>query len=177
MTARKINTKLALMGRNHSDTLQTPDGPLISLMNALPEPLNGTVWECASGAGNIVRFFERSNQPCVGTDILTGVDFLKPWPKDLEFSYIITNPPFSLKDEFLEVCYNSGAPFALLLPLTALEGVRRQTMYKKYGMQLLVLNKRPDFEFPGGVFKKKPWVPCAWFTNHFNFPSDLNFVE
>ena len=94
-----------------------------------------------------------------------------------EWKYIITNPPFSLKDQFLARCYELARPFALLLPLTALEGIKRQTMYKEYGVQVLVLPKRPDFEFPGKVYKRKPWVACAWYTWGFNFESDLTFLE
>ena len=46
MGARK-RSRLNLMGRNHLDDLQTPDWVVIALINALPDPLNGIVWEPA----------------------------------------------------------------------------------------------------------------------------------
>lgn len=172
-------SRLKMMGTGRSDNFQTPDWPVISLLNALPEPLDGVVWEPACGKGNIVNLLERTNQAVFGTDILTGFDFLTEcYDLDMEpFDYIITNPPFSKKDEFLTRCYELGKPFALLLPFTALEGKYRQSLYKKYGLQVLVLPKRPDFEYPDGNFKRKPWFPCAWFTNGFNFDKDLIFLE
>ncbi|MFO8133200.1 MAG: hypothetical protein R6U10_04620, partial [Thermoplasmatota archaeon] len=51
-------------------------------------------------------------------------DFLADKP-NFNYDCIVTNPPFSRKDEFLEQCYAYGKPFALLMPLTALEGMRR----------------------------------------------------
>ena len=44
-----------------------------------------------------------------------------PLNKPVQFDCIITNPPFSLKQEFLQRCYELGKPFALLLPLTTFE--------------------------------------------------------
>jgi len=170
-------SRLTLMGSGRPDNFQTPDWPVEMLIKALPEPLEGIVWEPACGDGRIVACLNRLEEPCTGTDILTGTDFLttNTYPA---FDYIITNPPFSKKDAFLKRCYEITKPFALLLPLTALEGKKRQALYKKYGVQILVLPKRPDFEFPdGGGFKKKPWFPCMWVTHGFNFKSDLIFLE
>lgn len=61
------------------------------------------------------------------------------------FDAIITNPPYSLKDRFLERCYSFGKFFALLMPLTALEGKKRNTLYRKYGINLLVFDRRVEF--------------------------------
>ena len=60
----------------------------------------------------------------IGSDITRGFDFLKN-NMEQHFDMIITNPPYSLKDKFIEKCYEYGKPFALLLPLTALEGIKR----------------------------------------------------
>ena len=75
-----------------------------------------------------------------------------------------------VKDKFLERCYEIGKPFALLLPLTALEGIARQELYKKYGLELILLPKRIDF-----TGKKAPWFAVAWFTYGFNLPKEINF--
>ena len=42
------------------------------------------------------------------------------------FDMIITNPPYSLKDEFIKKCYEWNKPFCLLLPITAFERKARK---------------------------------------------------
>lgn len=60
----------------------------------------GRVWECASGNDAIVRVLRRNKIDCFGSDIEKGFDFLKD--NQIEsFDTILTNPPFSLWDEFI----------------------------------------------------------------------------
>lgn len=84
-------------------------------------------------------------------------DFLKD-KVDFDFDMIITNPPYSIKDAFLQRCYEYNKPFALLLPLTALDGIKRNEMFSKNGVELLVLDKRIDF-----TGKKACWFNTSWF--------------
>ena len=109
-----------------------------------------------------------------GTDILTGHDFLNWQPKT--FDCIITNPPFSLKDQFLKRCYDLGKPFALLIPLTSLEGKKRQELFQKYGIEIILFERRINFETPTGK-QGGSWFMTAWFTWGFNFKKQLNFVK
>jgi hypothetical protein len=69
-----------------------------------------------------------------------------------------------------------GKPFALLMPLTALEGITRQEMYKKYGIQIILPNRRINFLTPSGK-KSSAYFVSAWFCFGLNLPKDLNFVE
>jgi len=89
---------------------------------------------------------------------------------------IITNPPFSKKNEFIERCYELKRPFALLLPFAALETGRRQKQWRK-GLQLIIINKRLNFETPNNIKKSSAWFATAWFTNGFNLPKDIMFGE
>ena len=111
-----------------------------------------------------------------------GIDFLTSPLADAMVSVcdiIITNPPYTIKDAFLKKCYESGKPFALMMPLTALESQARQSLYRKYGLQLVLLNKRVRFETPSGRKGKQssPWFASAWFTNGLDFLLDLIFEE
>src|SRR3970040_93399 len=108
------------------DNFQTPDWPVISLINILPKPLEGVVWDPCCGNGNIVKLLTRMNQDSFGTDVEGGIDFFIDWkigggPFDTirSWDYIITNPPYSLKDKWLKRCYELSKPFALLMPITA----------------------------------------------------------
>jgi len=71
---------------------------------------------------------------------------------------IITNPPYSKKDAFIAKCYDLKLPFALLLPVTAIQGKFRGNLFGKNGIELLVLNNRVDFTGKG-----QPHFGVAWF--------------
>ena len=58
---------------------------------------------------------------------------------------IITNPPYSLKDDFLKKCYEYKKPFCLLLPITSLEGTERGNMFRENGIEVIVFDKRIEF--------------------------------
>lgn len=85
---------------------------------------------------------------------------------------IITNPPYSLKNEFLERCYEYNKSFMLLLPLTALEGKQRNELYKKYGIELIVLDKRINFM----KNKNNVWFNTSWFCRGIT-NKQLNFEK
>lgn len=53
--------------------------------------------------------------------------------KSYEHDYMITNPPFSIKDKVIEKVLKEGKPTALVLPLDSLGGVRRHKMWSFYG--------------------------------------------
>jgi hypothetical protein len=126
------------------------------------------IWECAEGTGELKKHFEEK-----GFSVVGGNDFFNQiFPNT---NIIITNPPYSLKEEFIERAYFLKKPFAFLLPLTALEGIKRGALYQKHGIQLIIPNRRINFMIPSG--KKSAWFQTAWFCYGLNLPKDLNFVE
>ena len=110
----------------------------------------------------------------LGTDILTGHDFLTWQPQ--KYDCIITNPPFSLKQEFLQRCYQLKKPFALLLPLTTFETAKRQELFLKYGLEVILFDKRINFETPSGKGSGS-WFATMWVTNGLNIGRQLTFVK
>ena len=136
---------------------------------------NWTVWECAWGKGTLATHLKEEGFKVIGESYK---DFLK---KDLGlnkkgFDCIITNPPYSKKDEFIKRAFEIGKPFALLMPLTTLEGIKRGALFKKYGLQLIIPNRRINFITPSGK-GSGAWFQTAWFTWRLNLPKELNFVE
>ena len=97
-------------------------------------------------------------------------DFLTDTP-DFDFDMIITNPPYSLKDEFIQKCYEYKKPFCLLLPITSLEGKRRGDMFRENGIELIVFDKRVEF-----LEKKGNWFNTSWFCWKV-LNKELNFEE
>jgi hypothetical protein len=162
------------MKQGHSNDFQTPPWVLEPLY---PYIGRMSVWECACGKGNLVTAMRERGLFVKATDILTGTDFLDdifstnaiPWE-----DCIITNPPYTLKDEFLATCYESNLPFALLMPLTALEGIKRQALYRQYGLEMILLPRRVNFETPSGE-GAGAWFASAWFTNGFHIGKELTF--
>lgn len=151
--------------RGSPDDFQTPPDALKPLLSFLPK--DKRIWEPACGRGNLVNTLQALGYSVCGTDKKTGTDFLDrdTWTSLKALGdLIVTNPPYSLKDEFLRQAYRLGLPFAFLLPLTALEGTERQSYYRRYGLELILLPGRLHFETPN----RRPsdcWFPVAWFCS------------
>jgi len=145
------------LSRKYSDDFQTPPVALKPLIPFLKK--DWIIWEPAEGRGNLTKALRELGFKVIGTDIKSGHDFLKWQPE--KFDCIVTNPPYTLRYEFIKRCYELGKPWAMLMTLTTLEG-RRQELFEKYGIELLLLNKRVNFETPSGK-GSGAWFPVAWF--------------
>jgi hypothetical protein len=68
----------------------------------------------------------------LGLKVIYGIkDFLES--KDYEFDYLVTNPPFSLKDKVIAKVYEYKKPSTLVFPLDTLGGVTRHALFKANG--------------------------------------------
>jgi hypothetical protein len=153
------------------DDFQTPSSALDPLYKFLKP--GWTIWECATGKGNLTRAMRKKGYNVISTDILSGKDFLEYKPN--QYDCIITNPPFSLKQEFLQRAYCLGKPFAFLLPLTTLESAKRQFLFRNCGLELILFDHRINFETPDGEGDGS-WFATAWFTNGLKIGKELTFV-
>lgn len=61
---------------------------------------------------------------------------------DYEYDYLITNPPFSIKDQVIEKCLKSGKPSVLVLPIDAMGGKRRHELYAEHGYPTIYIPSR-----------------------------------
>lgn len=152
-----------------NDELYTPCEAVTPLLEYIPK--GSIIWECTDyGKSNITSILKNNGYKVISTHI-KDFNFLTDKP-NFNFDIIITNPPYSLKDEFIKKCYEYKKPFALLLPLTALEGVERGKLYNKYGIQLIVFNRRLNFMNN----KKSNWFNTSWFCYNL-LDKDLIFKE
>ena len=145
---------------NKGDELFTPVNAVTPLLKYLSKDL--VIWECAekeSEDGNITNVLRDNKFKVITTTIHNGYDFLTCEIPE-EINCIITNPPFSLKNEFLKRCYEIGLPFALLLPIQALDTKQRFELYSKYGIDLIIFDKRVSYIGSNG----SPPFASAWFT-------------
>lgn len=76
--------------------------------------------------------------------------------KDYTYDYLITNPPYSNKDEIIERCIESGKPCVLILPIESLGGVKRHELYKRTNIAIYVPTKRIKFISETGDASKAP---------------------
>ena len=152
------------------DECYTPKEAIISLLPYLKKGCK--IWDCAFGSGRLAKHFEQEGFIVWGEKDL---DFLICENIIRDTDIIITNPPYSLKDKFLEKAFRLKIPFAFLLPLTTLEGIKRGKLFRENGIQMIIPNRRINFEIPSG--KKSSWFATAWFCWGLNLPKDLIFVE
>jgi len=128
------------------------------------------IWEPTdtNGESQITKVLQKHGCEVITTSI-KDFDFLKDIP-DFRYDCIITNPPYSLKDEFIKRCYELSLRWAMLMPLTALEGIQRGNKYRDKGVELLVLDRR--VEFTGGSC----WFNTSWFCKGI-LPEKLIFAR
>jgi hypothetical protein len=151
---------------------QTPPEAIKPLLPYLPK--KWTIWESASGKGNLVKAFKKEGYKVIASDIIKGQDFLKVFP-NMKFDCIITNPPYSLKQQFLERAYKLNKPFAFLLPLTALETAKRQRLFERNGLEVILFDRRISFETPNNNGTSS-WFATAWFTHGLHIGRQLTFT-
>lgn len=159
---------LKQVGRNaESDECYTPISQVTPLLPYLDK--SKTYYEATSGiSSNILDGFQDSGYNMVGSG---DRDFFTCTSDDV-YDGIITNPPYSKKDKFIEHCYTLGKPFALLLPVASFQGGKRGRMFIEHGMSALVYNNRVDF-----TGKRNPHFGVAWFIHGFLPPNTIYWVD
>ena len=86
-----------------------------------------------------------------------------------DYDYLITNPPFSIKDDVIERCLASGKPSVIVLPIDALGGVRRHGIYKKYSYPTVYIpTKRINYISQNGENTRSNYFHSVIF--YFNDP-------
>ena len=155
--------KLKIQMNGRSDEYFTPSYALNPLLPYLKK--RWRIWECAWGKGFLAKHLENKGFSVKGDK---NHNFLEHGFPDFDFDCIITNPPYSKKEDFLRCAYAYGKPFAFLMPLTTLEGIKRGDLFKRYGIQLIIPNKRINFIMPNK--QGSSWFATAWFCHGLNLP-------
>jgi hypothetical protein len=102
------------------DCFQTPAYATDLLIPFIPKDIT-QIWEPAYGGGKISRQLRKSGYTVFESDLKSDdpskiFNFISGENKVLpEKISIITNPPFSVKDMFIEKCFEYGKPWALLI--------------------------------------------------------------
>jgi hypothetical protein len=154
------------MERGRNDEVYTPEYAVLPLLKYLYSTRYKTVWECTDmGGSNITKVLKEKEYDVIISHKEENFFVYEPE----EYDVIITNPPYSIKTEFLERAYTLNKPFAFLMPLTTLETERRGKLFKENGLELIILDNRIDFTGKGNN-----WFNASWFCYNI-CESQLNF--
>ena len=93
-----------------------------------------------------VRLLREHKFTVIRSSLSDGKDFFEYEPNE-PYDIIISNPPFSKKNEVLRRVNDLRKPFALLLPMNSLQGKARFDIFEQ-GIQLLSFDQRIGFHNP-----------------------------
>lgn len=91
-----------------------------------------------------VQYFKSLGYTVINTHLSTGDDFFTcEVPK---CDYIISNPPYSLKNEVLERLFELRIPFAMLFGVVGIfESQKRFDMFRNNDFEVLYFNRRVSY--------------------------------
>jgi hypothetical protein len=152
--------------RNFSDFYPTPEEVTRALMAHLQLPAGTAIWEPAAGEGHMERALKTLGYSVDCSDLNTydGVDFLTT--ETTRAPWIITNPPFSLSEEFIRHSHDllkgvEGSGFAMLLKSQYWHAAKRTDLFSVIQpTYILPLTWRPDFLF--GKKSGSPTMDVQW---------------
>lgn len=147
--------------RSETDFYPTPAEVTEALLRVLNLPKSVVIWEPACGEMDMVSVMQRAGYSVIATDLSYGQNFLtQPLP---ECDWIITNPPFSVSDKFIERCAEHGKPFAMLLKSQYWHARKRYELFQKTTPSIVCpLTWRPDFLFKKPGKRSAPLMDVQW---------------
>lgn len=153
-------------GRPDGDFYPTPPEATHALLDR--EEFSGSIWEPACGDGAICRVLsERGHFDLTATDLVNrgygefDHDFLtSPYRAD----NIITNPPYTLAQQFIELSLKrTTGKVAMLCKLQFLEGAKRKKLFETTPLKsVYVFSKRLTMTRNGEKMKNSGMIAFAW---------------
>lgn len=157
--------------RKENDFYSTPKEALDPILPHLPKTVE--FWEPAAGDGRLILWLRESGRTAWGIDLnhgfvawmegeAVGIDKSNQGRDFLDDKtprqFIITNPPFSLAQEFVTHSLEVADETMLLLRLNFLGAQKRRDWWKtREPDAIFVLSNRPDFTGDGGDSCEYGW--------------------
>lgn len=153
--------------RTDADFYPTPYEVTVALLNKLQLNSTTRIWEPACGEGHMVKEIKAAGYSVESTDLFDrgygehGIDFTKQ-TDNRECQWMITNPPFSEAEAFIETAASMSLDgFALLVKSQYWHAKKRIPLFKKYRPSMVLpLTWRPDFMF--GERGGAPTMEVLW---------------
>jgi len=125
-----------------ADEYFTPENVVEAILPHIPKGVEKIWCPFDKLSSNYVKVLLKNGYNVISSHIDEGGDFFLDEPEE-DYDCIISNPPFSKKDEVLRRLHELNKPFAILLPLPSLQGQKRFPYL--LGCQALVFDKRINF--------------------------------
>lgn len=157
-----------------SDEVYTPAYAVKPIIKYIPK--NATVW-CPfdTEQSEYVKMIRAAGHKVIATHIENGDNFFYYEPEE-EYDCIISNPPFSIKDDILKRLNELEKPFAMLLPVPVIQGQKRFEYMKD--CQVLTFDKRINYYMDSARTTVQKGVSFGSLYLCKNFlPKDLIFEE
>jgi hypothetical protein len=153
---------------NKKDEYYTPPILVEAILKYIPS--NSTIW-CPFDTkdSEFVRILSANHHKVLYSHIWNGQDFFNYEP-EIEYDFIISNPPFTRKLEVLERLYELNKPFAMILGLPILNYQNVGHFFLDKDLQLLIVDKKVSFDGNTSSFNN------SYFCRNF-LPRDLIFTE
>ena len=140
---------------------------------------NSTIW-CPFDTKDslFVQALERGGYSVINSHIDEGKDFFLYEP-EIDYDYIISNPPYSVKTEVLERLFEMDKPFAMLVGVVGLfESQKRFEMFRDNDWEIMYLNRRVSFmkDFDSGKTALNPPFSSVYIA-HDILPKQVMFEE
>ena len=140
-----------------NDELYTPFYAVDPIIIYLPH--RKRIWTpCDLAWSAFPRRLKECGYQVTSSALAAGQDFFEYEPPSWDI--IVTNPPYSIKDQILARLYELDKPFAVLLPLASLQGKTRFEYFQK-GIQILAFDARVAFHDPQHTKQPVKGTPFA----------------
>ena len=166
-----------------SDEVYTPAyavKPLLKYLDMYYHPEHTTTIWCPFDKedSEYVKIFCAEGYKVIAThidDIEENHNFFEYEPNEY-YNFIISNPPFSIKDDIIKRLYELNKPYAILLPIPSLQGQKRFPYMKD--CQALIFDKRINYYTDTEKKEVQKGVSFGSFYLCKDFlPNDLIFEE
>lgn len=142
--------------RRAYDVYETPTWAVEALLKVIPIDYTKTYLEPCRGSGRIYNFLPLGS---AWGEIRQGVDYLNTEYNHVDM--VVTNPPYSLAQEFVTKALGEADVVIMLLRIGFLESMKRWEWWQENPISsLLVLSQRPSFTDDG----KTDGSGYAWFV-------------
>jgi hypothetical protein len=137
------------------DFFETPPHAVLPVLKYIPEGIK-TIWEPTNGKDGISKHLGEYN--VIKTDLFPKtddtqmMDFLTDEPEQ-PYDFILFNPPWSLKTQFLQRALALGKPFMFICPITILETATRSALFAEHRLSIINLSNRINYAAKNGVNK------------------------
>ena len=155
---------------NRGDEYYTPFYAVEPMLEFLPE--NPVVW-CPFDEewSAFFRLLTERGFRTVRSSLKEHQDFFSYEPENWDI--LVSNPPFSRKDEVLKRAFSFNKPFALLLPVDSIQGKKRFEIFNNE-VQMLVFDGRVNYHTRENMNRTKSGISfgSAYFCRNL-LPSKL----